>query len=174
MVVLILVEKYKIQSVIGTRDKIIVGRLTKDVDLLDGLLEVCKQHGVKAATFQCIGSLMQVGYLQPHINEKNELGFSNPIIIKKPVELLNGNGFIGLDENGNLDIHFHGMYVDVDGNISGGHFLRGENPTAVTVEFAIQSTDDIRFKRMNDAIWNIPVFNFYKGDERIGNSGQSS
>lgn len=177
MVVLILangINKYEIQSVEGKLDKYILGRLTKGVDLLDGLLEVCKRHKVKAATVSCIGSLQQVGYVQPQLNENKQLEFTEPKIIKKPAELLSGNGFIGFGENGDLDIHFHGVYVDVDGQISGGHFLRGENPTAVTVEFAIQSTNYIYLKRERDKILNMPVFNFYKEDEPDGNFGQSS
>lgn len=177
MVVLILassINNYEIQSVEGKQDKYIMGRLTKGVDLLDGLLEVCKRHGVTAATFSCIGSLQQVGYVQPQLNENKQLEFTEPKIIKKPAELLSGNGFIGFGENGDLDIHFHGVYVDVDGQISGGHFLRGGNPTAVTVEFFIRSTNDISLKREKDAILKIPVFNFYKEDGRNGNFGEPS
>ncbi|MFD2044580.1 PPC domain-containing DNA-binding protein [Ornithinibacillus salinisoli] len=153
-------SKEQIQSVIGTNDQCVMGRLTKGVDLFEGIIQACEEHGIKTASFQCIGSLSQVGFVQIALNEEKEIGYSDPIYLESPVELLAGTGFIGLDADGELDIHYHGLFVDSKGTISGGHFLRGENPTAVTIEYVIQPTNDIHLQRNIDPVWNLPVFQF--------------
>ncbi|GAA0610085.1 hypothetical protein GCM10009001_29260 [Virgibacillus siamensis] len=153
-------DEHYIESIKGSNAQCIMGRLTKGVDLFEGLLAVCKQHNVQTAAFDCIGSLKRVGYVQLKRNDNKELRYSEPIYVEKPVELLAGKGFIGLDEHDELDVHYHGMYVDSDGNISGGHFLRGENPTAVTIEFTLHPVHDIYLKRKTDSSLNLPVFQF--------------
>ncbi|MBS3679368.1 DUF296 domain-containing protein [Ornithinibacillus massiliensis] len=168
MEVSILAKTYsaeQIQSVVGTNDQCVMGRLTKDVDLFEGIIQVCEEHGIQTATFQCIGSLTRVGLVQIALNEQGEIGYSEPIYLENPVELLAGTGFIGLDAKGELDIHYHGLYVDSNGTISGGHFLRGENPTAVTMEYVIQPTSDIHLQRRIDPMWNLPVFQFTQRGE---------
>ncbi|WP_232334490.1 PPC domain-containing DNA-binding protein [Oceanobacillus sp. AG] len=153
----------QIQSVKGENASCIMGRLTKDVDLLDGLKQVCKQHGIEAASFQCLGSISRIGFVQIESKEDGGLQYSPPIFVNRPAELLSGTGFIGLDAKGELDIHYHGIYVDDTGNISGGHFLEGENPTAVTIEYVIQPIKNVQLKRGPDAYWKLPVFQFTEG-----------
>lgn len=151
-----------IESVKGTSNQVVMGRLTKDVDLFEGILEICKEHGIQTATFQCIGSLKRVGMVQISQTSEGEIGYTDTIHIEKPVEILSGTGFIGLDVNGALDVHFHGLIVDPDGNITGGHFLRGENPTAVTIEYTLTSVEGVHLQREIDDYWQLPVFKFSK------------
>lgn len=160
MEVLILGKYQSIESVQGKSEQTIMGRLTKDVDLFEGMIEVCKEYGIQTASFQCIGSLKRVGMLQISQNEDGSIGYTDQINIEKPVEILSGTGFIGLDQNGELDVHFHGLIVDPDGNITGGHFLKGENPTAVTMEYTLNPVDGIHLQRQIDDYWGLPVFRF--------------
>jgi uncharacterized protein len=154
-----------IQSHIDREKGILMGRLTKDVDLLEGIVEACRKHGVQAGSVSCIGSLRKVTYVQVSL-EGGKMDYTAPITWESPVELLSGTGFVGNGMNGELDIHFHGTYVNHKGEISGGHFLIGKNPTAVTVEFIVHFTDSIALKRETDAVWGLPVFQFdRKGDE---------
>lgn len=144
------------------RDKgIVMGRLIKDTDLLNGILDVCDYYNIKAGTFHCIGSVMSLGYYQFNQRKDKTLEYSEPIIKDEPGEIISGNGFIGLDEKNELDVHYHGVYLDSKGNISGGHFIRGENQVAVTLEFLIHFTDNIELTRKPDSIFNIPIFHFY-------------
>ncbi|GEL78582.1 PPC domain-containing DNA-binding protein [Tenuibacillus multivorans] len=152
-----------IESVKGESGQVVMGRLTKDVDLFEGMIEVCKEHGIQTATFQCIGSLKQVGMVQINQNAEGDIGYTDTIHIEKPVEILSGTGFIGLDVNGELDVHFHGLIVDPDGNITGGHFLKGENPTAVTMEYVLKPASGIHLQREIDDHWKLPVFKFSQG-----------
>lgn len=152
--------KNNIEGVAGLNDQCVMGRLTKGVDLFEGMIQVCEKYGIQTATFQCIGSLARVGYVQLQQNDNKQLSYTDPIYVEKPVELLSGTGFIGLDLNEELYVHYHGLFVDIGGNISGGHFLHGENPTAVTIEYILQSTKEIHLQREVDPIWNLPVFQF--------------
>lgn len=140
-----------------------MGRLTKGVDLFEGIKQVCEEHDIKTASFQCLGSLSKVGFVQIESKEDGGLQYSPPIYVNRPAELLSGTGFIGLDAEGELDVHYHGVYVDDTGKISGGHFLEGENPTAVTVEYIIQPINNVRLERGIDADWQLPVFQFTEG-----------
>ncbi|MDQ0158126.1 PPC domain-containing DNA-binding protein [Alkalibacillus salilacus] len=153
-----------IQSVYSSDGENIYGRLEKGDDLLEGILEVCDSHGISAGSFSCIGSLEKVGILQ--IGEKDgDIGYTEPIYINKPVEILSGTGFIGRDLEGEMDIHFHGLFVDINGQISGGHFIRGKNPTLVTMEFIVHTAKDVNLQRKTDESWNLPVFQFFQGDD---------
>lgn len=159
MEVLIL-DNENFEAAIDKEKGLILGRLKKDTDLLNGILEVCDFYGIKAGTFHCIGSVLSLGYYQFNEKEDKTLEYSEPFIKNEPGEIVSGNGFIGLDENYELDVHYHGIYLDSKGNISGGHFIRGKNTVAVTLEFAIKFSDNIVLTRKPDSIFNIPIFHF--------------
>lgn len=149
----------------------IVGRLTREWDLFEGMREVCKEHGIEAAQFQCIGSLQHATYVQVERDgTEGRIRYSDKKQTTSPVELLSATGFIGKDETGALDVHMHGVFVDCDGVISGGHFLADENPVAVTIEYILYPLNNVQMERKRDAIWGMPVFHFSQGGESIGNA----
>lgn len=156
--------KVPLQSVYDTTTQRIVGRLTKDIDLFKGIKEICQEHGVKAAHFQCIGSLQYATYVQVERDgTQGRIKYSAKKCTNSPVELLSATGFVGYDEQGKTDIHMHGVFVDCDSVISGGHFLEDENPVAVTIEYIIFPLEDVVMQRKEDEIWGMPVFQFSKG-----------
>lgn len=159
MGVLILDDR-NFESAIDKEKGLVLGRLKKNTDILNGILEVCEFYNLKAGTFHCIGSVLSLGYYQFNEKEDKTLEYSEPIIKDEPGEIVSGNGFIGLNENNKLDVHYHGIYLDSKGTISGGHFIRGKNKVAVTLEFAIQFSDNIDLTRKPDSIFNIPIFHF--------------
>lgn len=148
------------QAVYDQENGRITGRLKKGIDLFEGIIEVCGNFGVTAAHFQCIGSLEYATIVQPQQNEDKSLQYSERIVTDSPVELLSGTGFAGFDENGSLDIHFHGMYVDCSRQLNGGHFIRGENPVAITIEFIILPAEQTVIQRKPDEYSGIPLFHF--------------
>lgn len=156
----ILDEQVGFESVNDSDKGIIMGRLKMNQDFLEGILSVSNYYDIQTGTFTCIGSLLKVGYYQFEQRPDNSLFYSDPIIKEEPAELLSGTGFIGLDEAGELDVHYHGMYVDKAGVISGGHFIRGKNPTAVTIEFSIQYSNKIHLQRKPESYYKIPIFHF--------------
>ncbi len=149
-----------IQAVLDKKSNRIAGRLSKGVDLFQGIKEVCKKYGYQAAQFQCLGSLEYATYVQLEKTAEGKLQYSSKIKSDTEVELLSGTGFVGLDLFGELDVHFHGMFVDCNQHISGGHFLEGENPVAITIEFILFPLEDIDLKRGPDEITQLPIFQF--------------
>ncbi|MBO0603189.1 DNA-binding protein [Sporosarcina sp. E16_3] len=160
MVETVLAER--IQAVLDSETGRIVGRLTKDVDLLEGIKEVCRNNNLEAAQFQCMGSLLHATYVQLEETDQGVLSYSPKVKSDTAVELLSGTGFVGIDQEGELDVHFHGLFVDCNQKITGGHFIHGENPVAVTVEFILFPLPKVKMQRGNDEIYGLPVFQFSK------------
>lgn len=138
----------------------IMGYLAPGEDLIKGFKNVCRRHHITSGSISCIGSLSNVMIVQLNY-EDNKMLYSNPIIWDTPVELLSGNGFIGLDDNNQLDIHFHGVFADHRKQISGGHFLEGGNPVAITIEFTILVSEAIQPVRELNKPLGFRLFNFY-------------
>lgn len=153
----------RIQAVYDEKTHRIAGRLMKGVDLLEGIKEVCRHYNVESAHFQCFGSLQQATYVQiERGDEEDTLRYSERVQSTSPVELLSGSGFVGYGENRELDVHFHGMMIDCDRQIDGGHFLSGQNPVAVTLEYVILPVNGVEMERGIDSHWGLPVFQFSK------------
>ncbi len=154
------------QSVYDSKRGIIMGCLGPGEDLIQGLKKVCEKHQVTAGSISCIGSLSTVSIVQLDYDNQH-MAYSKPIFWDTPVELLSGNGLVGLDEQGQLDIHFHGVFIDHRKTISGGHFLEGKNIVAITLEFTIIVSEGIQPIRELYKPLGFPLFNFY--DESEGN-----
>jgi len=77
-------------------------------------------------------------------------GYSDPINLDGPLELLSAQGTIGQEQNGDLFIHMHGLLSDQDGNVHGGHLIKGENPVLITCEIMISAVEGVRIKRRYD------------------------
>jgi predicted DNA-binding protein with PD1-like motif len=85
----------------------------------------------------CIGSLRQAHYVYGINGPDGQPAYSDPVTIQGVMEILQGTGMICRNQEGELDLHFHGMFIDQDGQIRGGHFLKGKNIILVTLEFSI-------------------------------------
>lgn len=154
-------DKNRIQAVYDETSHRIAGRLMKNVDLFGGIKEVCAHFNVEAAHFQCFGSLKHATFVQAERGEEEgTMRYSEKVRSESAVELLSGSGFVGFGEDGNLDVHFHGMMIDCDKQLNGGHFLDGENPVAVTIEFIIFPLNGAELQRGIDPHWGMPVFQF--------------
>jgi uncharacterized protein len=148
------------QSVYDKKRGIIIGSLAPGDDLINGIKKVCEAHKVTSGTMNCIGSLSNVSIIQLNY-EEGHMFYSNPIHWDTPVELLSGHGVIGHDENGELDIHFHGVFVDTRKALNGGHFLEGTNTVAITIEYTIYVIDEAQPVREFDESTGFKLFNFY-------------
>lgn len=156
----------RIQAVYDETSHRIAGRLMKDVDLFGGIKEICSHFNVESAHFQCFGSLKYATFVQMERGEtEGAVRYSEKLKTESAVELLSGSGFVGHGEDGKLDVHFHGMMIDCDRQINGGHFLDGENPVAVTVEYIIFPLTGVELQRGKDPHWGLPVFQFTKRSE---------
>lgn len=152
------------QSVYDKKRGTIIGCLAPGEDLIKGIKKVCQEHQVTAGTMNCIGSLSHVSIIQLNY-EDDQMFYSHPIHWNTPVELLSGHGVIGHDEKGELDIHFHGVFIDHRKTINGGHFLEGTNTVAITIEYTIYVVDEAQPIREFDESTGFRLFNFHnKGD----------
>ncbi|MER2262241.1 MAG: PPC domain-containing DNA-binding protein [Psychrobacillus sp.] len=150
----------RVQAVLDKQSNRVTGRLSRGVDLFEGIKEACERFDIKAAQFNCIGSLTYATYVQLEKTNEGVLQYSPKIKSETEVELLSGTGFVGLGLDGKLDIHFHGMFVDCNLQISGGHFIEGGNPVAITIEYILLTLEDVELRRGPDAYSNLPVFQF--------------
>lgn len=159
----LVLDNLRIQAVYDEASHRIAGRLMKNVDLFEGIKEVCRYYSVESAHFQCFGSLKYATFVQMERgHEEGSVQYSEKVQSTSPVELLSGSGFVGHGEDSELDIHFHGMMIDCDRQINGGHFIGGENPVAVTVEYVIFPINGVGMQRGVDPHWGLPVFQFSK------------
>ncbi|WP_179295495.1 PPC domain-containing DNA-binding protein [Bacillus sp. FJAT-45350] len=123
------------------------GCLASGEDLLAGLIAQCEVHGITSGFVTCMGSLSQVCYIHGASDAQGKPTYSQEKEVVGAIELLSGTGVIAKDESGELDIHFHGLIVNEDGTILGGHFLKNKNPVLVTIEFCIHVSDNVEAKR---------------------------
>ncbi|WP_077213424.1 PPC domain-containing DNA-binding protein [Bacillus dakarensis] len=151
-------------SVFDKEKGILMGRVGAGEDLLTGIKNELQKHGITAGSVTCIGSLSQLSFVQFEYENKT-LSYSKPIEWDTPVELLSGNGVIGVREDGELDIHFHGVFMDHKKSISGGHFLEGGNIVAITVEFTVLATSAIQTKKEFNHSLGFSFFNFYERED---------
>lgn len=150
------------QAIYDPKTERILGRLKRGTDLMDGLKEICAHYQVNSAQFQCMGSLNFATYMQVvRSNEGIGMKYSSIKQTNSGVELLTATGFIGLDAKTNLhDVHLHGIFIDCDGSLNGGHFIEGENITAITIEFIIHVVNGVDVRRKEDEFFKIPLFQF--------------
>jgi len=93
----------------------------------------------------------------PH-NNKVGAGYSDPMVLEGPLELLSGQGTIGLGEEGETAIHLHGVVSDKEGHLHGGHFVKGENPVLITCEVALTQLQGIKIIRSHDPETDYNIF----------------
>jgi len=140
----------------------IYGSLTQGVDLMEGILEECRKHNINSGMVTGIGSLREAGYVLFKTDNGHPNGYGNELTVSNPVELVNCTGFICEDESGDLDLHLHGLVVEENGKVSAGHFLKGKNPTLITVEFTILCGNEVQASRTFDKDLGFRVINFSK------------
>jgi len=135
-------------------------RLAPGTDLIEGLEEALKKEGVLAGSVvSCIGSLREAAF-HIAVPAENSIGasYSPPIKVGGPLELLSGQGTIGLGEGGGVFVHIHGVFSNGKGVIRGGHLVRGENPVLITCEIAVACLDGVQIERRYDPQVDMPVF----------------
>ena len=82
-------------------------------------------------------------------SEESKLGFkySEPVKLEGPLEILASQGFIGLEDSGDISVHLHMTVSDKYMRVFGGHLIDGGNAIAATAEIAIHEIDNAEFHR---------------------------
>ena len=155
------------ESVQATGVRTVVGRLFPGTDLIDGIKEICRTHGIRnGAIVSCIGSLNFARFVwaTPEPFHKTGFRYGDPKIIAGPLELISGQGTIGTKANSpeEIFIHLHAVMTEDSGTTWSGHIMEKGNPICVTAEIVIQAFDGVNFVRGLDEETNVEIFRVSK------------
>lgn len=144
----------------GHLSRVVMIRVHPGSDIIEGIEEVCQNLGIKCGAITCcIGSLQRASLLiAVPMNNKIGAGYSDPKVIKGPLEFLSGQGTIGQEEGGEIFIHLHGVISDKDGNVHGGHLIKGKNPVLITCEVVLIQVEGIHMIRVHDPEVDMKIF----------------
>ena len=136
-----------------TINRIITGRIPPGIDLITGIKEICSEFNVKHGYISMIiGSLeyLTIIYAVPDETKKLNIRYSENTKINGPLELLNVQGLIGIDENSEQSIHAHILVSDRYMRIFGGHLVEGGSKVAATAEIVIHELKNTKYIRSFD------------------------
>ncbi len=141
----------RFESLEGTPGRIISARLRPGTDLITGIKENKKKHNILAgALVVSFGSLSRAEVTWKEGSKPDPAKKSARIKVDGPTSFLSSQGKVGITEEGETIVHLHGILVDWDGNMWGGHFHDGNNPVFSTFEIVIQEIAGIRHTKIWD------------------------
>ena len=143
----------------GCVDKVIAFRASPGEDVLGALEKVCVEHSISnGIILSAIGSLDGAKFFTPvPLNNKAGAGYSDPIELVGPIELLNATGMITHKENGDPDFHVHCTFSNGKGTSYGGHLIQG-NTVLLTLDVVIGEIKGIDMVREFDEELEVPIF----------------
>ena len=133
-------EQTRISLVQAKAGKLILARLMRGTDLIEGIVETCRQSGIETAAIQiAIGSLRWAEISWAIASTKTKRGSERrpPMKINGPVEFLSGQGIVCLENPEKPVVHLHGVLCDPNGRTWGGHFFSGANPVHSTMDIVL-------------------------------------
>lgn len=115
----------------GHTSRIFYIRIHPNEDLVQSLEKTAIEHRLKRAIVRSsVGSLAHCCL---------EFGESGTMEIEGPaIEIMNMNGEISCDDQGNPAAHLTGIVMDMEGRFHAGRFASGRNPACMTVEAVIE------------------------------------
>ena len=138
----------------GSTGRVMVARLYPGEDLLTGIVEACKKHGIKYGIItSCIGSLSSVYlkyYYEPKDPVNDPFGSDRDLVSDEPVVLISGQGLVCENRDGTMDVHLHAVMRDNKGNVYGSHIPAGGNIAQYTIDVAVIEVNDMRLMRLWD------------------------
>lgn len=138
----------------GAAGRVVVARLLPGEDLISGIAEACRRHGIKYGIItSCIGSLDSL-YLQYYFEPKSAddpFGKDRDLVLHAPTVLISGQGLVCENvSDGTIDVHLHAIMRDNQGKVYGSHIPPGGNIAQYTVDVAILEVKDMRLLRVWD------------------------
>lgn len=134
----------------GRIDRIAMGKLKMDVDLLEGIQELVKREGIRTGVILSgIGALKKATFrnlkvLPPDL--KVERHHRLYLDLEQPMEIVSLTGWIATKEDGDLEVHAHFSASTVIGDrvvTLGGHLVPGviTSVKVVVVIGVVEDTD---------------------------------
>jgi predicted DNA-binding protein with PD1-like motif len=145
----------------GTYGQVVPLRLRPGTDVMEGILEICRAHGIRqGAVLVGIGSLRQLSYqvLTPKPETKMGAGYTDPEVIPGPVEIVGLQGVLFQAETGETLLHLHGTFSDRNGKVYAGHVVAGANPVLATLDGLLTEVTGVRMIRRPEAEVGLGLF----------------
>lgn len=149
-------------------EKIIMGKLSYEADLLEELNNFCNENNIKAGWVSVIGAVKNIKlgfydqkkheyvYLdQDDIYKNNSTSESIENVVSKPFEISSCTGNISI-KDGKSFLHLHIIVSDREGKCFGGHLMPGTKLFAG--EFTIQVFKGEDFVRGIDKQTKLPLW----------------
>lgn len=148
-----------IRSAKGSISRVLAIRLPPGEEILSAIESECKRHNItNGIILSAIGSFDGARFFTPvPLNTKAGYGYSDPIILEGPIELLNATGMITHDEKNQPSFHIHCSFSDGKGKGYGGHLIPG-NKVLLTVDMVIGEIEGIDMVREYDEDLEVPIF----------------
>lgn len=153
-------DQKNLHSAAGHINRVIVGKIGEGIDLIEGIFEIAKKHGVKSGTVTAIGSLNAATVNSPISTDvtKPLSETTKSYVMEGPVELGVGRGVFGTDENGEMHIHFHAVTTDKNGDVRFGNLIPGSAPIMAIVDLTIEELAGVIIK---------PIYNPVRKNVRL-------
>lgn len=134
-------------------------RLSPGTDLITGIAGVCREHGIRAASIaSCIASLRRASFfVVVPVDDRIGGGYSDPVHLEAPLEIVSAQGTVGEEENGEVFVHLHAALSDSQGMVHGGHLIQGKCPVLITSEIVLLPLRGVHLKRTYDPEVNMPI-----------------
>ena len=148
-----------LESAVGKLKRTVAIRLAPGDDLLKGMEEACLKYGIKnGVILSGIGSLRSALFFTPvELPEtKAGFGYSTPIDMPGPIELISVSGAVCEGLEGEPSLHVHCTFGDSVGNVKAGHLIEG-NIVLLTADICIGEYEDIRVVRSMDEDLGVPI-----------------
>ena len=150
----------RFHSAAGRPGRVISGRLLSGCDLLPGIIEIARSHTARAAWVNGFGSLARATF-SPGLDlsgaDPDRVERCPNVTLPGPIEMWSGMGRLGIPEDGEPFIHFHGLVVTPQGRLYGGHFFPGDNIVYATFEVHIQEIIGVEFRLEMDEVLELPL-----------------
>ncbi|MFM1653611.1 PPC domain-containing DNA-binding protein [Brevibacillus sp. B_LB10_24] len=150
-------------SVYDRENGVIFGSLTAGTDLMEGIIAEYAKYDVASGMLTGIGSLGRATYVYGVDGPDGRPGYSDPVTVDGPIEILNATGFLCRNDEQAIDMHLHGLFVNKQGQVFGGHVLPGKNPVLITVEFTIKVGNSVEAVRSFHPELGFSVITFKQG-----------
>ena len=144
----------------GDIKRIVAARMSPGEDVMQGLERICEEYGIKdGVILSGIGSLDGAQFFNPVPlkDKKAGYGYSEPVVLRGPIELIGKSGMICHDTDGKTLLHVHYSLSDQHGNGHGGHLIEG-NKVLMTVDVVIGEVEGVEMGRAYDEDLEVFIF----------------
>lgn len=141
----------------GRIERIVVGKLAMEADLLEGILELVKREGIRTGLIlSAVGALRKATFrnvkrMPPDLKVKEEHRVY--LQLNQPMEIVSLTGWVAAKENGGVEVHAHfsASTVMEDKVITlGGHLIPGAI-TSIKVVVAIAVIEESNIQAAVDS-----------------------